>query len=274
MCQSLYQIQSLDYRYSNGTMALRNINVTIHKNQRVALVGSNGAGKSTFIQHLNGLLKPTKGRIYFEGNPIDYHRKNLNQIRQKVGIVLQDPDAHLFSPDVLDELIFGPINFGMEKDEAIKNAYQIMDNLGLKHLIEQPTHHLSYGQKKQVSIASILVSKPDVIILDEPMAGLDPYNRQLVMRSLDHLYQQGITIVLSTHDVNLAYEWAEEVIAFSNGHCIGQGDPITIFSNEILLKEAHLACPMVLDLYNNLPDKLKKQIPRNHEQLKLLLQNA
>lgn len=268
----LFESSKLCYQYPSGTIALNNLNLTINKGKKTALLGCNGAGKSTFIGHLNGIIKPTSGTLKFKGEPLSYKKKALGTLRQQVGIVMQDPDIQIFSPYVMDELVFGPLNFGTPKEEAVKRAQDVIQSLGLSHLLDQPTHQLSYGQKKQISIASILTCLPEVLVLDEPLAGLDPLHQSLILDMINVLSIDGITPIVCTHDVDFAYEWADHVLVFNEGCCIASASPDEVFQQRDVLEKGHLKMPRILDLY--LAMDLDGIPPRNLNDFKVLLKEA
>lgn len=271
--KTLYQGKNLFYSYDRERIALDALDISINQHEKTVLLGCNGAGKSTFIQMLNGILKPLKGEISYKGEPFKYNKKALKSLRKNVGIVLQDPDLQLFSPQVIDELVFGPINFGVEPDEAVSRARRIMKELNMEYLMELPTTGLSYGQKKQVAIASIMTCEPETLVLDEPFAGLDPLNAGMVRATIDLLVDEmNITPIISTHDVEFAYEWADRILVFKEGKCILDGPPEQVFKETETIKQCHLRKPILFELYESLSMDHGK-IPRNREDFKELLKN-
>ena len=227
------------------------------KGKKIALLGNNGAGKSTFFQHLNGILKPTSGTILFEGKKMKYDRKSLLALRKQVGIVFQDPDSQLFSGNVKQDISFGPMNLGWSKEKVLQQVEWAMEKTEVTALQDKPIHFLSLGQKKRVAIAGVLAMDPDVFILDEPSAGLDAYYSKQIMQILREIHESNKTIILSTHDVHFAYEWADEIIVMSDGNILYHGDPVTIFHNQELLDQAHLEKPWVFETTQEL---MKKQL--------------
>ena len=232
--------------------ALNGLSLEIRRGQKVAVMGSNGSGKSTFFLCCNGIHKPSSGKLYFDGQEVSYDRKSLLQLRSKVGIVFQDPDNQLFSASVFQEISFGILNLGVSQEQARKEVEEIIDYLEITPFRDKPSHALSGGQKKQVSIADILVMHPELIILDEPAAALDPKHTAMVKKIVDRLTGNGITVLMATHDVNYAYEWADEVLLFHQGKLLSQGAPETVFRQTDLLRTTNLEQPGVLRLFDNL----------------------
>jgi cobalt/nickel transport system ATP-binding protein len=271
----ILEAKGVEFRYPDGTGALNGINIAVEKGKKVAVLGSNGAGKSTLFLHFNGILKPHKGNILFNGQPVCYKHKQLTELRKNVGIVFQDPDTQLFSASVWQEISFGPINLGLPKEQVIQRVNAAMEATGITGLKDRPTHFLSYGQKKRVSIADILSMEPQVIIFDEPTAWLDPKLSLQVMEIFDLLNQQGKTVVLSTHDVDLAYTWADHIIVMEQGQVVGEGPPEVIFLKEDLVCNTGLERPFIVDMYLELKKSgyilSNKPLPRTKEALFALL---
>lgn len=266
---------NLYYTYADGTEALKGIDLEIKKGEKVAIMGSNGSGKSTFFLNLNGVLKPQKGTIAINGNPIDYSRKGLLEVRKQVGIVFQDPDNQLFSASVVQEISFGVLNLGFSKEEAKEKVDQIIEDLHITEFKDKPTHFLSGGQKKRVAIADVLVMQPSVVILDEPASALDPKHARMIDDIVDELSENGITVLLSTHDVERALIWADRIVLFDEGEILKEGRPEEIFFNETLLEKTNLEKPTVLKIYDGLKERgilaEESAIPKTAEQLINLL---
>lgn len=243
--------------------SLNGLSLEIKRGQKVAFMGANGSGKSTFFLCCTGILKPQSGKLYFNGEEIKYDKKSLLKLRSKVGIVFQDPDNQLFSASVYQEISFGILNLGVSEEQAAREVEGVIDYLEITPFRHKPTHALSGGQKKQVSIADILVMHPDVIILDEPAAALDPKHTTMVNHIVDQLTEQGITVCMATHDINYAYEWADEVLLFHEGKVLMHGTPAQVFSNPAALHKTNLEPPAVLELFESLCRKgiLKSSLP-------------
>ncbi len=249
MQEDLFKIHELSHLYPDGTRALKKLSLTIKQGRKIALLGNNGAGKSTLFLHLNGILRPTSGTIYFQGEEVKYNRSSIRSLRKQVGVVFQDPDSQLFSSSVVQDISFGPCNLGLSKEEVQKKVEWAMKQTEVEEFRDKPTHFLSLGQKKRVAIAGVLAMDPEVIILDEPTAGLDPYFSKQIMAVLDQIHEQQKTIILSTHDVDLAYQWADEIIVMHDGEVIGQGTPIEIFEQDELLRISHLDKPWIMEVF-------------------------
>lgn len=253
-----YVIKAEDLHFSyDGTdhYALKGLSIAIPRGARVAFMGPNGAGKSTFFLCLNGLHKIQSGQLWIDGEPIAYDKASLLQLRKKVGIVFQDPDDQLFSASVFQEISFGPLNLGLEEEEVRSLVDRAIDRFEISAFRDRPTHSLSGGEKKQVSIADVAVMEPEVIILDEPAAALDPKHALLVNGFIEGLSDEGVTVLISTHDVNFAYEWADLVAIIEDGVLADFGRPEEVFRHEEVLHQAHLVKPAALDLYDVLVEE-------------------
>lgn len=264
----ILKADNLYYSYDDdNSHSLNGLSLEIKKGQKVAFMGANGSGKSTFFLCCTGILKPQKGQLYFKGEAYKYDKKSLLDLRSKVGIVFQDPDNQLFCASVYQEISFGILNLGVPEEKAREEVEKVIDYLEITPFRHKPAHALSGGQKKQVSIADILVMHPDIIILDEPAAALDPKHTIMVNHIVNQMTEAGITVLMATHDVNYAYEWADEVVLFHEGKVLLHGSPSQVFSNKSVLSQTNLEPPAVLELFESLCRKgiLKAslEIPRN-----------
>lgn len=241
MGEALLKIRNLSFGYDENNV-LKEINTDISKGEKIAVVGANGAGKSTFFLCLNGVLNFC-GDIILNGKKIE--KNNLNELRKNVGIVFQDAENQIVASTVFSEVAFGPANMKLKKDEIIKRVNNAISYMGISELKDRPPHYLSGGEKKRVTIADIIAMEPEIIIFDEPAAALDPVNTELFEEVLKKLSDSGKTILISTHDVDFAYKWADRVIVFKKGDIIADGTPNTIFENDALLKEANLTKPIL-----------------------------
>lgn len=274
MKEILMQVQDLSYRYEDQTLALDKINLNIYRHQRLTIMGSNGSGKSTLFLNLNGVYKPTSGQILYEGKPLDYSRKGLLSLRKKVGIVFQEPDNQLFCASVLGEISFGPFNLGLDETTVRNRVTQICDTLSITPFLDKPTHFLSGGQKKRVSIADILVMEPELLILDEPFSALDPKHAHMIDDILKQLTDSGITVIIATHHADQAYRWADRIVVLNHSHVLADGTPQEIFSNKELLAAANLEQPTLMKVSDILKRKgilSECDFPKTAEELEMLL---
>ncbi len=274
----ILKAENLYYTYDNEkSHSLNGFSLEISQGKKVAFMGANGSGKSTFFLCCNGINRPYKGTLYYRGKPYDYSRKGLLELRSKVGIIFQDPDSQLFSASVYQEISFGILNLGVSAEEAQKEVEQVIEKLEITPFRHKPTHALSGGQKKQVSIADILVMHPDIIILDEPAAALDPKHTVLVNKIVNQLTQDGITVLMSTHDVNYALEWADEIVLLHKGQVLMHGSPLDVFTNKEMLEQTNLEQPAVLQLFESLCKKgildASLPLPRNLSTLEGYIEN-
>ncbi|HCW53953.1 MAG TPA: ATP-binding protein [Clostridium sp.] len=267
------QIKDLCYSYDSEKKALNNINLDIYKGEKIAVMGSNGAGKSTFFLNMNGVLKPSYGDIIYKGKKIT--KKDLNALRKNVGIVFQDADNQIIASTVLAEVSFGPMNLKLSKDEVEKRVYEALQYMNITEFKDRPPHYLSGGEKKRVSIADIIAMKSEIIIFDEPTAALDPLNAEMLEDVLEKLSDENKTLLISTHDVDFAYRWAERIVVFTDGEVISDGTPLEVFKNNDILKKANLKRPTMLDVYEILVEKNiidnKELYPRNIKEFKGIL---
>jgi len=251
---SIIDVRNLVYSYhSVKTLALDRVNLQIEKGERLTLLGANGSGKSTLIKHLNGILLPQKGEVLVKGEPIS--KKNLKDVRRTVGIVYQNPDDQVFLPTVRLDVAFGPTNLGLQPDVVEQRVETALNNVGLNGIEERAPHHLSGGEKKLVAIAGVLAMEPEVMVLDEPTAGLDPEGKQRILRLIYNLNKKlGITLVIATHDVDVVPVFSDRVAVLSHGKKIADATPTEIFSDPDLLRESHLHLPIVTRLLQGLQE--------------------
>jgi cobalt transport protein ATP-binding subunit len=226
-------VETLSFAYPDGRQALREVSLTIQPGEKVALVGPNGAGKSTLILHLNGLLNPTEGRVRI--CELEVKKENLERIRAMVGLVFQSPDDQLFSPRVYDDVAFGPLYQGLPREAVDTRVNDALSAVHMQGYAQRVSHHLSVGEKKRISIATVLSMQPEVLVLDEPTAGLDPRAR----RSLIHLLRElPLTMLASTHDMQLVRDLFPRMIILDEGRVVADGPTEVLMANAALL-EAH-----------------------------------
>ena len=248
----ILETRNLEFSYPDGTKAIDNISIAIPEGRKISFVGKNGSGKSTLFLLLNGTLKPKKGTVLYDGKEVAYSSSGLRDLRKKVGIVFQNSDDQLFAPTVYQDIAFGPLNLGYSKEKVEDVVNRMLDHFGLHHIKDKPPHHLSGGQKKRVAIAGVLAMDPDVIILDEPLSNLDPVGADEILDILNELNHLGKTIIISTHDVDLAYKWSDYVYLLSNSRLIDEGSPESVFEKEDQVRNSALKNPFILDVYREL----------------------
>ena len=252
----LFRLENLSHRYSDGTLALNEVSLSIAKGERIALLGTNGSGKTTLLNHLNGILKPTSGKIYFEDKPLEYTSKSLLNLRKRVGFVFQDPNDQLFAPTVKQDVAFGPLNLGQPTEQVKKAVDEALKTVGMSEYTEKPPHFLSLGQKKRVALAGVLAMQPEVIIMDEPTANLDPRAASELLHLLLHLNKEAsITLILATHDVDMVPLFANRLSILNKGKIVSEGTPKESFSNTELIRKVNLRSPRITHLF----EVLKKE---------------
>ena len=242
-------LQDVYYRYDDGTWGLQGLDLTIRSGIRLAILGANGSGKSTLLGHLNGTLQPLKGEILLDGGPVDHNRPFLRKWRRRVGLVLQNPEHQLFAGTVFQDISFGPLNLGCSERETEIRVAQVMAALDIDLLVHRPIHLLSFGEKKRVAIAGILAMGPELLVLDEPTAGLDPQAAGRLRHTLERLACAGRTLVFSTHDADLALAWADEVALIRQGRVLAHGEASMVLTDLPLLAKAGLVMPTALQTF-------------------------
>ena len=258
------EVRDLTYTYSDGTKALDAISFQAEAGKVTGILGANGAGKSTLFLNMNGVLTPQSGQVLLDGQSVGYSRRELPELRRRVGVVFQDPDDQLFSADVYRDISFGAVNLGLPEEEVRRRVEDAMERTGVTRLKDKPTHALSYGQKKRVAIAGVLVMEPSVMILDEPTAGLDPQGVSDIMRLLCQLRDAlGITIILATHDMDIIPLYCDQVYLLSGGKMVASGTPEDVFSQPELLRQNHLRLPRIAHLMEILRDRDGVEVSRS-----------
>ncbi|EJG07865.1 MAG: ATP-binding cassette domain-containing protein [Methanofollis liminatans] len=247
----IIETRNLTYAYPNRPPALNGVNFIAGRKARIAVIGANGAGKSTLFKHLNGILKPTSGEVLIHGEPIT--KANLREVRKMIGIVFQNPDDQVFSPTVEQDIAFGPANLGLDEETVHHRVESAMRLLALDDLRTRPPHHLSGGEKKRVAIAGILAMEPQVLVLDEPTAGLDPQGVTDLIGFVNTLPERfGMTVIFSTHHLDLVPELADYVYVMDRGAVAAQGPVPAIFSQPDLLARTRLDVPVLQRLMRSL----------------------
>jgi cobalt/nickel transport system ATP-binding protein len=248
----ILETKRVGYSYGDGTAALKGVSISLEEGRKIALVGPNGAGKSTLMLMFNGILRPTSGEVLLKGKPLHYDSASLKEVRRRVGMVFQNSDDQLFAPTVYQDVAFGPMNLGFPPEKVKRYAGYALGYVGLSGYERRPPHHLSGGEKKRVAIAGILAMEPDVMILDEPTSNLDPASSEEIMEMLEELNLGGKTMIISTHDVDLAYRWADEIVLMEEGRVLSRGAGQEVFGDGELIRRARLKLPIVMDLYKEL----------------------
>jgi len=242
MSKPVLEIKDLAFAYPDGNQALFGVNLIINEGERVALLGPNGAGKSTLVMHMNGIHPTAQGSIYVAGQLVDAKNKQaLKDIRAKVGIVFQDPDDQLFMPTVGEDVAFGPYNMGVRGEELEKIVSESLSKVGMLEYKDRPPHHLSFGQRRRVAVATVLAMNPEILVLDEPSSNLDPASRRELAEILKSLK---ITLIMVTHDLPYAAELCERSVILSGGIIVADDKTPNILRDESLLNKYRLELPV------------------------------
>ena len=253
----MIDVQRLGFTYPDGTRALDEVSLAVPEGSFLAIMGANGSGKSTLLRHLNGLLTSSPGSVRVGG--IEVGKKTFDQVNRFTGFVFQDPNDQIFAPTVRDDICYGPRNLGFDEGEVMRRVEWAANRVGISELLERPIHHLSYGQKKSLSIAGVLAMKPRLLILDEPTASLDPMGEKRIMRLLLELNRQGMTVVMATHDVDLVPLYADRVCLLRRGRVAVDGGLVEVFADQGLIERCNLRLPRIAYLFDMFPDL--KELP-------------
>ena len=267
----LLELAQVGYRYPDGSVGLNGCSLGIRAGTRNALLGANGAGKTTLFQHTNALLRSQSGTVHYAGAPVDYGREGLRRLRSEVGMVFQNPDRQLFSASVREDVSFGPLNLGLDVDTVRQRVNTALEAVGMAHCADKAVHNLSFGQKKRVCIAGVLAMEPQLLILDEPMAGLDNPMREELLAVLGGLHARGITLLLATHDIDFAYRWADHIHLMAAGRCVASLDAVDLANHTDALAAAGLPSPSVIELHRQLVQRgVLPEQPRPRSQRELI----
>ena len=237
MSAVILALQNVTFTYPGAVTALKNLSVTFARSKRTVVMGRNGSGKTSLFALLNGLQRPQSGEIFFAGKKLSYDRASLLQLRKTVGMIFQDPDHQLFSASLYEDISFGPMNLGLPEAEVRSRVEGALELLDLTALLERPVHDLSYGQKKRACIAGILAMQPEVIVLDEPFAGLDAIMTHDLIATLNDLGEHGVTLIIATHDVDFARNWADDIIVLREGELLEQGSAEEVLQCDTVQRE-------------------------------------
>ncbi|MCI9542181.1 MAG: ABC transporter ATP-binding protein [Lachnospiraceae bacterium] len=253
--ERLLEIKKISFFYEQGKPALKDVSLSIDKGEKIAVLGANGAGKSTFFLTINGVRVPQEGKIFYRGEEIG--KKNRKILAEHIGIVFQEADNQIIGSTVKSEVAFGPINQGLSIKKVEEQTIGAMREMGIEEWGDRPPHYLSGGEKKRVTIADILAMMPEIIVFDEPTASLDPVNVDMFEQVAMRLSKEGKTVLVSTHNVDFAYRFAERILVFAEGQLLADGNSNDIFSNQELLQKNHLKKPIILEIYELLKQKGK-----------------
>ncbi len=239
--QPLIDLQCETHTYPDGTVGVHDVDFNVYPEEVIALIGANGAGKSTLLEHLNATIVPDEGELLVNGENVT--EDNTAPAREEVGFVFQDADTQLVAPTVLEDVMFGLQNAGVGPDEAEERAREALATVDATHLTDRVPHYLSGGEKRLVGLAGVLVLDPSVVVLDEPLAGLDPDRSRLVAERIEQVHEEGISVVVSTHDLDFAARVADRVCVMADGDIVGSGTPREVFYDDGLLEQANLHPP-------------------------------
>ncbi len=236
------QVTGLAFAYPDGRQALYGVDLRVDRGERVALLGPNGAGKTTLVLHLNGILDAGKGSVAVSGLPVT--KKNLPEIRRRVGVVFQDPDDQLFMPSVRDDVAFGPANLGLRGEALDRRVMAALDKVGMADFVDRPPHHLSFGQRRRVAVATVLAMEPEILVLDEPSSNLDPASRRELAEILTGL---DVTVLMVTHDLPYALELCPRSVVLHDGVIVADGPTYDILTDQPLMSANRLELPFGFD---------------------------
>ena len=271
---TLLELDRVSFRYPDGATGLADCSLAIGRGSRNALIGANGSGKTTLFRHCNGLLRPQSGVVRYAGQALDYGRAGLRELRSRVGLVFQNPDHQLFSASVAEDVSFGPVNLGLDQRTVRQRVEAALAAVGMAGNADRAVHNLSFGQKKRVCIAGVLAMEPELLILDEPMAGLDQRMRGELLAVLDDLHARGITLLLATHDIDFAYRWAQRVHLIDAGACTASLAAAELAHADAQLAALGMPLPGAVEVHRSLVARgvLPAQpIPRSQAELLELL---
>lgn len=253
MSPAILEFDRTSYCYPcNARSAIQNLNLKVPAGKKCGLIGQNGCGKTTLFLLANGLYQPQQGKLYWQGEPFRYDRKSLTQLRQQIGLVFQNPEHQLVASTVEEDISYGLYNLGLAECEIARRVQEAIEQFDLTELALVPVHNLSLGQKKRVSIADIMVLKPQLLLLDEPTAYLDPRHTQQLISLLQQIHASGTTIVLASHDLDFIYRWADWVFVMDRGQLILEGKPETVFAQRDVLEQLQLGVPLAIELMENI----------------------
>lgn len=269
---SLLELKNVSYRYPGQShRVFEQLSLKIQPHQKTAILGHNGSGKSTLFLLMTGLYPVDRGTIFWQGNALNYDRQTLKQWRQNVGLAFQNPEHQLVAGTVAEDISYGLCNLKLSKPEIYYRVEQAIADFQLTDIAHTPLHHLSLGQKRRVALAGVMVLNPQLLLLDEPTAYLDPQQRQTLLQELHKIAQKGTAIAIATHNLDFAYQWADWFIILNQGKLILEGNAQTVFSQQKLLTKIGLGVPTLWEAWHSLPTSFRpqvRQIPRTLEEWK------
>ncbi len=242
MTAPVLDVRGLAYAYPDGHQALYGVDLHVHRGERVALLGPNGAGKTTLVLHLNGILEPGAGSVAVSGLPVV--KENVQEVRRRVGIVFQDPDDQLFMPTVRDDVAFGPANLGLRGADLDARVTAALEQVGMADFADRPPHHLSFGQRRRVAVATVLAMEPEILVLDEPSSNLDPASRRELAEILTGL---DVTVLMVTHDLPYAFQLCPRSVVLSDGVVVADGPTYDVLTDDALMAAHRLELPFGFD---------------------------
>ena len=254
MTHTLIQLKDIVYTYpGQNTPLFRGLNLRITQSKKTAIIGQNGSGKSSLFLLIDGLHKIQQGKIYWKNEELKYNHKFLNRWRQRIGLAFQDPEQQLVAGTVIEDIAYGLANLQLPKAEFEQRLDDAIADFVLQELVNLPLHHLSLGQKRRVALAGVMALKPELLLLDEPTAYLDRRQTHNFMQELDRIHESGTTVVLATHDLDIAYQWADWFLVLHQGKLVMEGEAEAVFSQRGLIEDLQLGLPTVWQVWQALP---------------------
>lgn len=261
MTSWLLEFSDLHYTYPGGQKSVLNgVSFGIPEGKKCALLGRNGCGKSTLFLHANGILRPGQGEVLWRGKPFVYKRSFLQEMTQKVGLVFQDPEHQLIASTVAEDVSYGLMNRKLAPDTIREKVSKALEAFGMTELADTPIHHLSLGQKRRLALAGVMVLEPELLLLDEPTAYLDRYQTKNLLRELDQIHRSGTTVLMATHDMDIAFEWAEWICVMDGGRLVFAGEPQAVLAERQLLESLHLGIPLIAEVWELLPPSWRREL--------------
>lgn len=265
---NLLEFKDVQYTYPGGKApVLRGISLGIPEGKKCVLLGRNGCGKSTLFLHGNGIFQPQRGEVFWRGQSFVYKRSFLQEMTKKVGLVFQDPEHQLIASTVSEDVSYGLLNQRLAPELVREKVHLILERFGLLAMADAPIHHLSLGQKRRLALAGVMVLEPELLLLDEPTAYLDRYQTKNLLRELDQIHAHGTTVLMATHDLDVAFEWAEWICVLDEGRVVFAGEPDEALAKREMLEELDLGVPLIADVWAALPIELREEwggkVPRS-----------